>query len=82
MTLYERARHVRCRPRQRPDSSGCDDNNRVHKGDLLAQLDREPYQNAVAEKRAAVETAKADLLAEPRPQCVGLKHKPEAYVSN
>src|SRR6516165_133958 len=39
-----------------------DDNNRVHKGDTLAQLDREPYEVAVAEKRAAVETAKADLL--------------------
>ena len=40
-----------------------DDNNRVHKGDILAQLDREPYEVAVAEKRAAVDTAKADLLA-------------------
>jgi membrane fusion protein, multidrug efflux system len=40
-----------------------DDNNRVHKGDVLAQLDREPYEVVVAEKRAAVETAKADLLA-------------------
>ncbi|MGA8651137.1 MAG: biotin/lipoyl-binding protein [Xanthobacteraceae bacterium] len=40
-----------------------DDNNRIHKGDVLAQLDREPYEVAVAEKRAAVETAKADLLA-------------------
>ena len=40
-----------------------DDNNRVHKGEVLAQLDREPYEVAVAEKRAAVETAKADLLA-------------------
>ena len=40
-----------------------DDNNRVRKGDVLVQLDREPYEVAVAEKRAAVETAKADLLA-------------------
>jgi membrane fusion protein, multidrug efflux system len=40
-----------------------DDNNRVHKGDLLVQLDKEPYQDAVAVKRAAVETAKADLQA-------------------
>ena len=39
-----------------------DDNNRVHEGDVLAQLDREPYEVVVAEKRAAVETAKADLL--------------------
>jgi membrane fusion protein, multidrug efflux system len=40
-----------------------DDNNRVRKGDVLAQLDREPYEVAAAERRAAVETAKADLLA-------------------
>jgi membrane fusion protein, multidrug efflux system len=40
-----------------------DDNNRVHQGDLLARLDKEPYEVAAAEKRAAVETAKADLLA-------------------
>ena len=38
-----------------------DDNNRVHKGDLLVQLDKEPFEDAVAVKRAAVETAKADL---------------------
>jgi membrane fusion protein (multidrug efflux system) len=40
-----------------------DDNNRVHKGDLLAELDKEPYQIAVSEKQAAVDTAKADLQA-------------------
>ena len=40
-----------------------DDNNRVHKGDVLAQLDKEPYEDAVAVKRAAVDTAKADLQA-------------------
>ncbi len=40
-----------------------DDNNRVHKGDLLAELDKEPYQIAVAQKRAAVDTAQADLPA-------------------
>jgi len=40
-----------------------DDNNRVHKGDLLAELDKEPYQIAVSEKRAAVDTANADLRA-------------------
>jgi membrane fusion protein, multidrug efflux system len=38
-----------------------DDNNRVRKGDLLAELDEEPYQTAVAVKRAAVDIAKADL---------------------
>ncbi|MGH7040576.1 MAG: biotin/lipoyl-binding protein [Acetobacteraceae bacterium] len=38
-----------------------DDNNRVHKGELLAELDQEPYRVAVAEKQAAVDTAKADL---------------------
>jgi len=40
-----------------------DDNNRVHKGDVLAQLDKEPFEDAVAVKKAAVDTAKADLQA-------------------
>ena len=40
-----------------------DDNNRVHKGDLLVQLDKEPFQDAVAVKKAAVDSAQADLLA-------------------
>ena len=40
-----------------------DDNNRVRKGELLAELDKEPYQIAVSEKKAAVDTAKADLQA-------------------
>ena len=40
-----------------------DDNNRVRKGDLLAELDKEPYRVAVSEKQAAVDTAKADLQA-------------------
>ncbi len=40
-----------------------DDNNRVHKGDVLAELDKEPYQDAVAVRKAAVEAAKADLQA-------------------
>ncbi len=40
-----------------------DDNNRVHKGDLLAELDKEPYRVAVSEKQAAVDTAKAELVA-------------------
>jgi membrane fusion protein (multidrug efflux system) len=38
-----------------------DDNNRVHKGDLLVQLDKEPFQVAVAVKKAAVDSAQADL---------------------
>jgi membrane fusion protein, multidrug efflux system len=40
-----------------------DDNNRVHKGELLAELDKEPFQDAVAVKRAAVDTAAANLRA-------------------
>jgi membrane fusion protein (multidrug efflux system) len=40
-----------------------DDNNRVRKGDILVELDKEPYRDAVAVKRAAVDTAKADLGA-------------------
>jgi membrane fusion protein, multidrug efflux system len=40
-----------------------DDNNRVHKGELIAELDKEPFRVAVAEKQAAIDTAKADLQA-------------------
>jgi len=40
-----------------------DDNNRVRRGDLLVALDKEPYQAAVAVKKAAVDTAEADLRA-------------------
>jgi membrane fusion protein, multidrug efflux system len=40
-----------------------DDNNRVHKGDVLVELDKEPFQDAVAVKKAAVGTAEADLEA-------------------
>jgi membrane fusion protein (multidrug efflux system) len=38
-----------------------DDNNRVHKNDLLVQLDKEPYQIQVNIARAAVAAAEADL---------------------
>ena len=38
-----------------------DDNYHVKKGDLLIQLDREPYEVAVAIKRGAVDIAKANL---------------------
>ena len=40
-----------------------DDNDRVSKGDLLVQLDREPYQIQVDLKKAAVVNAEADLEA-------------------
>lgn len=40
-----------------------DDNNRVRKGQLLAELDKEPYQIAASQKEAAVDTANADLQA-------------------
>src|SRR5215471_14472826 len=40
-----------------------DDNNRVHKGNLLAQLDKDPFEDAVAVKKAAVGTANANLQA-------------------
>lgn len=40
-----------------------DDNYRVRKGELLAELDKEPYQIVVSQKRAAVDTAEADLQA-------------------
>ncbi len=38
-----------------------DDNYRVRKGELLVELDKEPFQIAVAIKKAAVDTATADL---------------------
>jgi membrane fusion protein (multidrug efflux system) len=40
-----------------------DDNYRVKKGDLLVQLDKEPYEVQVAIKAAAVASAEADLAA-------------------
>jgi membrane fusion protein (multidrug efflux system) len=40
-----------------------DDNYRLHKGDLLAQIDKEPFEIAVSQKKAAVDTANADLQA-------------------
>jgi membrane fusion protein, multidrug efflux system len=39
-----------------------DDNNRVKKGDLLVQLDPEPYRIQVEIKQAAVDVAEADLV--------------------
>ena len=38
-----------------------DDNYRVKKGDLLVELDKEPFQTAVAVKQAAVDIAKDNL---------------------
>jgi membrane fusion protein (multidrug efflux system) len=40
-----------------------DDNYRVRKGELLAELDKEPYQIAVSQNKATVDTAEADLQA-------------------
>lgn len=40
-----------------------DDNYRVKKGDVLVQLDKEPYQVQVNVKKAAVATAESDLVA-------------------
>jgi len=39
-----------------------DDNNRVRKGELLVQLDKEPYQVQVNIAQAAVAAARADLV--------------------
>jgi membrane fusion protein (multidrug efflux system) len=39
-----------------------EDNNRVKKGDVLVELDPEPYQVQVAIKQAAVDAAKASLV--------------------
>jgi membrane fusion protein, multidrug efflux system len=40
-----------------------DDNNRVHKGDLLVQLDKEPFQVQVEIAKAAVDAAQSDLVS-------------------
>jgi len=40
-----------------------DDNNRVQKGDLLVQIDKEPFELEVNSAQAAVTTAQADLVA-------------------
>jgi len=40
-----------------------DDNNRVQKGNLLLQLDKEPYRVQVDIAKAASEVAQADLVA-------------------
>ena len=40
-----------------------DDNNRVRKGDLLVELDKEPYQVKVDIAQAEVGVAKSDLIA-------------------
>jgi membrane fusion protein (multidrug efflux system) len=39
-----------------------DDNTRVKRGDLLVQLDREPYRVEVARRQAALDTAQARLV--------------------
>jgi membrane fusion protein (multidrug efflux system) len=40
-----------------------DDNNRVHTGDALVELDKEPYQVELEIAEAAEEASKADLVA-------------------
>src|SRR5262249_32454932 len=39
-----------------------DDNYRVKKGDLLVQLDKQPYQVAVDQKKAALDVAESKLV--------------------
>jgi membrane fusion protein (multidrug efflux system) len=51
-----------------------DDNNRVHKGDFLVELDKEPFRDAVAVKKAAVDTAWR-ISTRPGPRCGASKHK-------
>ena len=58
-----------------------DDNYRVHKGDLLVELDKEPFQDAVAVKKAAVDSAEADLLAA-RAQTRGIEAQAKSRREN
>jgi membrane fusion protein (multidrug efflux system) len=65
-----------------------DDNNRVRKGELVVQLDPEPFQVRVNIARAAVEAARANLvvarartrgvIGEARSMRFGLEHAIEA----
>ena len=47
-----------------------DDNDRVKRGDLLLQLDKERFEDQVAVKKAAVAAAEADLSAAQRRRAV------------
>jgi membrane fusion protein (multidrug efflux system) len=58
-----------------------DDNYRVHKGDLLVELDKEPFQDAVAVKKAAVDSAEADLQAA-RAQARGIEAQAKSRREN
>lgn len=58
-----------------------DDNNRVRKGDVLVELDKEPYQLKVGIAEAAVETARANLSAA-RAQTRGLEGKARSLRFN
>jgi membrane fusion protein (multidrug efflux system) len=55
-----------------------DDNNRVNKGSVLVQLDKEPYQVQVQIKKAAVSAAETDLVAA-QAQVRGQLAKARAY---
>ena len=52
-----------------------DDNNSVHKGDILAQLDKEPLQDAVAEKKRP-SISQRRIWLRPRSRCAVSRHKP------
>ena len=58
-----------------------DDNNRVHKGDILAELDKEPYQDAVAGKRPP-STPPRRTCKPPRLRRAAWKRKPGACAGN
>jgi membrane fusion protein (multidrug efflux system) len=57
------------------------DNNVVHKGDLLIELDSEPYQVQVNIGEAAVDAAKADLVTA-QAQVNGLEAQVRSYQFN
>jgi len=62
--VCERSRDIRGGPRAWSGVKGSGGRqHRVQKGDLLLELDREPYEVAVGVQKAAVDTAKADLEA-------------------
>ena len=59
-----------------------DDNNRVRKGDVLVQLDKQPYQIQVDLQKAVVATAKSDLAVAQRRSARHWSPRPAPIDSN
>ena len=59
-----------------------DDNNRVKKGDVLVELDPEPFRVQVAIKQAAVDAAQANLVVAQATVRSQIRHRRAVCVLN